>query len=110
MADDLDASRLPKLKIEAYKTQKFDKVEKTWQVLLNPSDYTLVRSNNYNSRQAAGTSKPSTSASSGNPDQLNCSFFFDGTGVVGDPGPVTQKVADFLDLMSFKPDKHKPYY
>lgn len=110
MADSLDTNQLPKLTIDAYKDQKFDKVEASWKVLLNPSDYTFVRSNNYNTRQAAGTSRPSASASSGNPDQLNCSFFFDGTGVVGDAGPVTQRVATFLDLMSFRRDKHKPYY
>lgn len=112
MAAQLDGNQLEKLTIETYTDQKFTKAKKVgeWKVLFNPTEYQFTRSNNYNATQAAGTSRPHTSTGSGNPDQLACTLFFDGTGVVGTPGPVTRAVADFLDLMSFKPQKHKPYY
>jgi hypothetical protein len=112
MADQLDANQLAKLTIESHTEQKFTRATKVdeWKVLFNPTEYQFTRSNNYNTRQAAGTSRPNTSAGSGNPDQLSCTLFFDGTGVVGDPGPITLAVAKFLDLMDFKPEKHKPHY
>jgi nucleoid-associated protein YgaU len=37
-------------------------------------------------------------------------FFFDGTGVVGEPGPVTDRVRAFMDLMKYRGDQHKPRY
>jgi hypothetical protein len=110
MAETLDETQLAKLTIETYKTQKFDQVDDSYTVLFNPSEYTLTRTNNYNRSQAAGTSRPSTSHGSGNPDQLALSLFFDGTGVVGDPGPVTDRVTSFLDLMRYRGDQHKPRY
>jgi hypothetical protein len=112
MADELDANQLEKLTIETYTGKEFSNSQKVgeWKVLFNPTEYTFTRSLNAVTNQAQGTSRPNTMPSSGNPDQLACTLFFDGTGVVGDPGPVTQPVADFLDLMSFKREKHKPYY
>jgi len=112
MADQLDANQLEKLTIETYTGKEFTKSQKVgeWKVLFNPTEYTFTRSTNYIATQAQGTSRPNAHPASGNPDQLACTLFFDGTGVVGDPGPVTKPVADFLDLMSFKRQKHKPYY
>jgi hypothetical protein len=112
MPETLDEAQLAKLTIEAYKKQTFEEADRdaTYTVLFNPTDYTRARSNNYNRAQAAGTSRPSTSSGSGNPDQLTIAFFFDGTGVVGDPGPVTERVSDFLDLMKYRGDQHKPRY
>jgi Contractile injection system tube protein/LysM domain len=111
MPDTLDTSQLPKLTIETYPDQKFDgSPDATYTVLFNPSEYTLTRTNNYNRSQAAGTSRPATSSSSGNPDSLSLTLFFDGSGVAGDAGPVTQRVNDFLKLMKYRGDKHKPRY
>jgi Contractile injection system tube protein len=112
VTDGLDANQLEKLTIETYTGKEFTKSQRVgeWKVLFNPTEYTFTRSNNYNATQAAGTSRPNTSPGSGNPDQLACTLFFDGTGVVGDPGPITSAIAGFLDLMSFKREKHKPYY
>jgi hypothetical protein len=112
MADAFDTLQLAKLTIEAYKKQTFEDADRdtTYTVLFNPTDYTLTRSNNYNRAQAAGTSRPSTSSGSGNPDQLTIAFFFDGTGVVGDAGPITDRVVSFLDLMKYRGDEHKPRY
>ena len=112
MAATFDEVQLAKLKIEAYKKQTFqDKdLDQTFTVLFNPADYTLGRSVNYAKSQAAGTHKPSTAPTSGNPDTLTIAFLFDGTGVLGKPGPVAQRVSDFLDLMRFRGDEHKPRY
>jgi len=112
MAETLDEAQLAKLTIEAYKKQTFQEADRdgSFTVLFNPTDYTLARSNNYNRSQAAGTSRPATSSGSGNPDTLTLSFFFDGTGVVGEPGPVTTRVSDFMNLMKYRGDEHKPRY
>jgi hypothetical protein len=106
----LDTTQLAKLRIDTYKDQRFEQADVTYTVLFNPTEYTLSRSNNYNRSQAAGTSRPSTSHGSGNPDQLSLALFFDGTGVVGEAGPVTDRVRAFLDLMTYRGDKHKPRY
>ena len=88
MAD--DQKQLVKMLVEVYKDQAFKEPGTIrvgtrdvgeWRVLFNPEEYTLTRSNRYNTTQAAGTSKPSTAKGHGHADQLRLTLFFDGTGV-----------------------------
>jgi hypothetical protein len=112
MADraQLDETQVDKLLVELYPDQKFKTKEDEFRVLFNPSEYVLTRSNAYSQTQAAGTSRPSTGFSHGNPDQLSLTLFFDGTGVIGAPGPITGRVRQFMELMRFVGEDHKPRY
>jgi hypothetical protein len=101
---------LTPLKIVSYPKQDFSGEGETWQVLFNPSEYSLTRSNNYSQVQAPNASKPSTSYGSGNPDQLSIAFFFDGTGAARPAGPVADKVKRFLNLLRYEGNQHKPLY
>jgi contractile injection system tube protein len=101
---------LKPLKIKTYPGQDFSKEGTTWSALFNPSEYSLTRSNNYSQTQSQNASKPSTAFAGGNPDQLSIAFFFDGTGVAGPAGPVTQIVKQFLDLLRYDGSNHKPLY
>lgn len=112
MADKTDESQLDKLTIITYPDQKFGAARrgKVIRVLFNPSEYTYTRSYSWPKSQAPGTSKPSTSKGSGNADQLSLTLFFDGTGAMGESGPVTDRVREFLDLMRYQGAKHGPPY
>jgi hypothetical protein len=81
-----------------------------WNALFNPAEYALTRTNAFNQTAAAGASRPRTSYSHGTPDSLSLSLFFDGTGVMGTAGPVSDAVTSFLDLMKFQGGTHQPYY
>src|SRR5215208_6398691 len=101
---------LKPLKIVTYPGQDFGKEGTSWTVLFNPSEYSLTRSNDYSQVKAPNSSKPTTSFSGGNPDQLAIAFFFDGTGAAGPAGPVTKTVKAFLDLLRYDGTQHKPLY
>ncbi len=107
---ELDGRQLDKLVIETYPDQDFDEADGQWVVLFNPSDFSLTRANRYDSAPVQGTSRPSTAFAHGLPDQLSVTFLLDGTGVVGDPGPVTERVKEFLGLMRFRGEDHRPAY
>ena len=100
------------LKIISYPKQDFSSEGETWVALFNPSEYSLTRSNNYSQVQAPNASKPATSYSGGNPDQLSIAFFFDGTGAAPPvpAGPVAQKVKSFLKLLRYEGNQHRPLY
>lgn len=106
----VEERQLDKLLIEVYPSQKFDRLDDELVALFNPTEYTFTRSNAWNAKTAKGTSRPSTSFGHGNPDKMSLTLFLDGTGVVGDAGPVTGRLNDFLDLMRYRGDNHKPRY
>ena len=106
------SDELVKMVIEAYTDQNFKEGQgvEEWRVLFNPSDYTLTRSNAYSTTQSAGTSRPTTAYGKGNSDQLSLTLFIDGTGVVGEPGCIYERVKRFMDLMHYQGSEHKPWY
>lgn len=111
MADDGKQMTHPKkLTIELYADQKFSGEPEVWEVLFNPSEYAFSRANEYNQTQSMGTSRPSTGYGNGTPDELSITLLFDGTGVLGTPGPVTEQVQKILSFMDFQGDTHKPRY
>ncbi len=107
---EFDDRQLDKLVIETYPDHEFDEADGEWVVLFNPSDYSLTRANRYDSPPTQGTSRPATAFAHGLPDQLSVTFLLDGTGVIGDPGPVTERVKEFLGLMRFRGEDHRPAY
>lgn len=106
----LDELQLAKLTIDAYADQRFTELASTWRALFNPTELGFARKNHYNNEQAAGASRPTTSYSSGEPDEISIEFFFDGTGVVESGASVRERLDALLDLTSFQPDTHRPYY
>lgn len=107
----LTATQLTKLTIDAYTDLKFETPAGiSWQALLNPTELSFSRKNNYQATQSAGTSAPQQSFSGGEPDQVQLDLLLDGTGVVGDAGPVGEKLDALLGLTKFQGDTHQPYY
>jgi contractile injection system tube protein len=114
-----DPPPLQKLQIEVYPDKKFEegsRIGEPFNVLFNPSEYALARSNEYAKPRATGRSRPEASYVSGNPDQLTMTLLFDGTGVADGSGvavkqgPVSEEVWRFLDLMRYQGEIHKPAY
>ena len=107
----LTATQLTKLTVDAYTDLKFETPAGIrWQALLNPTELSFSRKNNYQATQSAGTSAPQQSFSGGEPDQVQLDLLLDGTGVVGDPGPIGEKLDALLALTKFQGDTHQPYY
>jgi hypothetical protein len=107
----LTATQLTKLTIDAYTDLKFESPAGiTWQALLNPTELSFSRKNNYQATQSAGTSAPQQSFSGGEPDAVQLDLLLDGTGVVGDPGPIGDTLDELLALTKFQGDTHQPYY
>lgn len=107
----LTATQLTKLTIDAYTDLKFESPAGiTWQALLNPTELSFSRKNNYQATQSAGTSAPQQSFSGGEPDAVQLDLLLDGTGVVGDPGPIGDTLDTLLSLTKFQGDTHQPYY
>lgn len=107
----LTATQLTKLTIDAYTDLKFESPAGVqWQALLNPTELSFSRKNNYQATQSAGTSAPQQSFSGGEPDQVQLDLLLDGTGVVGDPGPIGEKLDALLALTKFQGETHQPYY
>jgi nucleoid-associated protein YgaU len=107
----LTAMLLTKLTIDAYTDVKFEKPAGIrWQALLNPTELSFSRKNQYQATQSAGTSAPQQSFSGGEPDQVQIDLLLDGTGVIGDPGGIGDTLDALLDLTKFQGDTHQPYY
>jgi Contractile injection system tube protein len=107
----LTATQLTKLTIDAYTDVKFENpVGISWQALLNPTELSFSRKNQYQATQSAGTSAPQQSFSGGEPDQVQIDLLLDGTGVVGDPGGIGDTLDALLDFTKFQGDTHQPYY
>lgn len=107
----LTATQLTKLTLDAYTDIKFETPAGVqWQALLNPTELSFSRKNNYQATQSAGTSAPQQSFSGGEPDQVQLDLLIDGTGVVGDPGPIGETLDTLLELTKFQGDTHQPYY
>jgi hypothetical protein len=107
----LTATQLTKLTIDAYTDVKFENPAGIrWQALLNPTELSFSRKNQYQATQSAGTSAPQQSFSGGEPDQVQIDLLLDGTGVVGDPGGIGDMLDALLDLTKFQGDTHQPYY
>jgi len=107
----LTATQLTKLTIDAYSDIKFEKPAGIrWQALLNPTELSFSRKNNYQATQSAGTSAPQQSFSGGEPDQVQVDLLLDGTGVVGEPGGIGRILDELLSLTKFQGDTHQPYY
>lgn len=107
----LTATQLTKLTIDAYTDVKFENPAGIrWQALLNPTELSFSRKNQYQATQSAGTSAPQQSFSGGEPDQVQIDLLLDGTGVVGDPGGIGDTLDALLDLTKFQGDTHQPYY
>jgi nucleoid-associated protein YgaU len=107
----LTAAQLTKLTIDAYTDVRFSKPAGIrWQALLNPTELSFSRKNQYQATQSAGTSAPQQSFSGGEPDQVQIDLLLDGTGVVGDPGGIGDMLDALLDLTKFQGDTHQPYY
>jgi hypothetical protein len=107
----LTATQLTKLTIDAYTDLKFENPAGiTWQALLNPTELSFSRKNNYQATQSAGTSAPQQSFSGGEPDSVQVDLLLDGTGVVGDPGPIGDTLDELLALTKFQGETHQPYY
>lgn len=107
----LTATQLTKLTIDAYTDIKFEKPAGIrWQALLNPTELSFSRKNNYQATQSAGTSAPQQSFSGGEPDQVQVDLLLDGTGVVGEPGGIGRILDELLELTKFQGDTHQPYY
>src|SRR5262249_29841189 len=103
--------QLTKLTIDAYADVKFEKPAGIrWQALLNPTELSFSRKNQYQATQSAGTSAPQQSFSGGEPDQVQIDLLLDGTGVVGDAGGIGDTLDALLDLTKFQGDTHQPYY
>jgi hypothetical protein len=104
-------SQLTKLTLDAYTDLKFETpAGLTWQALLNPTELSFSRKNLYQATQSAGTSQPQQSFSGGEPDQVSIDLLLDGTGVVGDPGSIGEKLDGLLEFTKFQGDTHQPYY
>lgn len=106
----LDEIQLAKVTIESYRDQKFTEPAGVWRALFNPTELKFSRKNNYTNEQPAGASRPTTSYSSGEPDEITIEFFFDGTGVVESTETVRQRVDGLLELTKFQPETHAPFY
>ena len=107
----LTATQLTKLTIDAYTDLKFETPAGIqWQALLNPTELSFSRKNNYEATQSAGTSAPQQSFSGGEPDQVQVDLLLDGTGVVGEAGPIGDTLDALLALTKFQGDTHQPYY
>jgi hypothetical protein len=107
----LTATQLTKLTIDAYMDINYTKPAVIrWQALLNPTELSFSRKNHYQATQSEGTPAPQQSFSGGEPDQLQIDLLLDGTGVVGDPGPIGPTLNVLLDLTKYHGDLHKPYY
>lgn len=125
------AGKLLKIKIIAYKKSTFSIAdvipEATFIGGFNPSEYTLTRSNNFSEQNTQGTMRPQSCYTSGNNDKLNISFMFDGTGEEGlaaaassaglstvasavGTASVMLQVKQFLGLLQYRGDIHKPPY
>ncbi len=105
-----ETTELTKMLVETFADERFRDLLDEWYVLFNPGEYVLARSNQYNAEPAPGTSKPQTAYAYGNPDQLTLSLFFDGTGAMGEPGPVMEGVSKVMNLMRFEGEQHRPPY
>jgi hypothetical protein len=107
-----ELEQLKKMKIEQYKSQTFQETDllEEWTVLFNPSEFTLTRANEFNQQATQGRSRPKTSFGKGLPDQLSLTLFFDGTGVVGEAGPITESIHRFLSLSRYRGTEHHPAY
>lgn len=104
-------SQLTKLTLDAYTDLKFKTpAGLVWQALLNPTELSFSRKNLYQATQPAGASQPQQSFSGGEPDQVSIDLLIDGTGVVGEPGSIGEKLDGLLDFTKFQGDTHQPYY
>lgn len=107
----LTATQLTKLTIDAYADLEFRRPTGIrWQALLNPTELSFSRKNRYQATQSAGASSPQQSYSGGEPDQVQLDLLLDGTGVVGEPGPIGGLLDALLALTQFRGDTHQPYY
>jgi len=107
----LTATQLTKLTIDAYADVTFKPPHRIrWQVLLNPTEMSFSRKNKYEATQSAGTSAPQQSYTGGEPDQVQLDLLLDGTGVVGDPGGIGDRLDELLKLTEFQGDTDQPYY
>ena len=102
---------LTKLWIRVFKDESYNQeILPGFFALLNPSEYSLSRSNNWERNQSVGSPQPEHSYVGGEPDQLSMSLLFDGTGAAGYVGPVDGLSGKFLDLMKYQGDAHEPYF
>lgn len=104
-------SQLTKLSLHAYTDLEFKKpAGLEWQALLNPTELSFSRKNLYQATQPAGASQPQQSYSGGEPDQVSIDLLIDGTGVVGEPGSIGDKLDGLLKFTTFQGETHMPYY
>jgi hypothetical protein len=107
----LTATQLTKLTIDAYTDENFlNYAGVTWQALLNPTELSFSRKIKYDATQSAGTSAPQQSFAGGEPDEVQIDLLLDGTGVVGDPGGIGDKLDALLGLTDFQGGTHQPFY
>jgi hypothetical protein len=107
-----DQPKLRKLEIRRFLDYKFNNEAPggPLNVMFNPSEYALTRTNTYPKLPAPGTSKPVKAFGHGEDDKLSFTLFFDGTGAHGPAGSIAPAVDDFLGLMGYRGEKHAPYY
>ncbi len=104
-------TEVTKLTIDAYTDLEFHQPAGiTWTALLNPTELSFSRKNQYQATQSAGTSTPQQSFSGGEPDQVSIDLLLDGTGVVGEPGSIGNLLDSLVALTKFRGDTHQPYY
>ncbi|QGQ96644.1 LysM peptidoglycan-binding domain-containing protein [Paenibacillus psychroresistens] len=79
--------------------------EKQFDVLFNPSDYSIASSNSYNWAKVKGLSLPIAQFDSGESDTLTMELFFDTYEAKSDVRFHTSKISGLLDII---PDLHAP--
>jgi len=104
---------LKKLKIEAYKTIKFNESDKVGEfiAMFNPATYSQKFEIEYNKEQGQGTSGSAQSFGKIKPQDYTFEFLFDGTGAAAEPTDVAEEIKYFLDLTyRFDGELHRPYF
>lgn len=87
--------------------------DKSFEVILNPSDYSHSFAIDYCTKGAIGQSGSDAKFSGAKPEEIKFSLLLDGTGVVGGPADLLTSVKDQLKKLNsvvyqYDGDKHEP--
>jgi hypothetical protein len=109
--EEIHRGQLEKLVIQAFKDADYSgNPLDTFEVPLNPEEYTWNYDVEYNEAQGDGTTGSPGVYRKIKPQQYTLKFLLDGTGVTGKKIDVVQKIDDFFKIVGYTGEEHRPYY
>jgi hypothetical protein len=117
MFDFLNTGKLEKVKINGYEDINRGGAVKTFEAFINPDEFTVNYTSNFDGNSAAGQTGTPANFISTSPIELQLKFYLDGTnaagklkGSDGSDKTVAEKLIEFYEACGYNSSSHRPRY